>query len=345
MSAAPRPSAVTLACGFVGFSAFLLLVSLMQALGDWGTIEMQKSLQPTLSSLSDRGFDLSMGELLGTLRWVGLGCVLLLVAGMVFAVYAARGDQMSRIGSTVMAVIIGLLVLPFGWLGLLQAMFLLAAGAMLWSSDARHWYAARLSPAGKELPPGLGGPSATEAGGADTATYPDAAADQAPSPNPWAAPAQSVPTIEMPAPPARSTHRPRAVLAAGLVTVIGSSLVGGFAAIYLLVYGFARDEYVALVQDGPFSDMYSAAELDTAMRTAFWACLVMLPLAAAGLAAGISLLARLRVGRAATLALAWITAAVGVVLVPFGLLGTGAAVAVIILLNRAESRAWAAGAR
>ena len=43
--------------------------------------------------------------------------------------------------------------------------------------------------------------------------------------------------------------------------------------------------------------------------------------------------------------LSWITAAVGVVLVPFGLLGTGAAVAVIVLLNRDESRAWTAGAR
>jgi len=345
MSAAPRPPAVTLACGFVGFSAFLMLVSLIQALSDWGTIEMQKSLQPTLEAMSERGFDLTMGELLGTLRWMGLGAVLLLVAGIVFAVYAARGDQVSRIGSTVMAVIIGLLVIPFGWLGLLQAMFLLGAAAMLWSADARQWYATRLAPAGKELPPGIGGPSPTEAGGADSATYTDVAADQPPNPNPWAAPAQSVPTMEMPAPPARSTHRPRAVLAAGLVTVIGSSLVGGFAALYLLIYGFARDEYVTLVQDGPFSDMYTAAELDTAMRTAFWACLLMLPLAAAGLAAGISLLARLRVGRVATLALAWITVAVGVVLVPFGLLGTGAAVAVIILLNRTESRAWAAGAR
>jgi hypothetical protein len=33
-----------------------------------------------------------------------------------------------------------------------------------------------------------------------------------------------------------------------------------------------------------------------------------------------------------------------VVLFPFGLLGTGAAVAVIVLLNRDESRAWTADA-
>jgi len=347
MSAAPRPPAVTLACGFVGFSAFLMLVSLIQALSDWGTIEMQKSLQPTLQAMSERGFDLSMGELLGTLRWMGLGCVLLLVAGIVFAVYAARGDQVSRIGSTVMAVIIGLLVIPFGWLGLLQAMFLLAAAAMLWSADARQWYTARHAPEGKELPPGLGGPSATEAGGADTATYPDAVADQAPSPNPWAAPAQRAPTVEASAPPARSTHRPRAVFAAGLVTVIGSSLVGAFSALYLLVYGFARDEYVELALNGPFADMFSADELEEAMRSVFWGCVVLLPLAAAGFAAGFSLLALLPRSRALTLVVAWGTAVVGVVLVPvpLGLLGAGMAVAVTVLLNRDESRAWTGGAR
>ena len=340
MSATPRPPAVTLACVFVGFSAFLLLLELIQALSEWGTIEMQEGLQPTLATLRERGFDLTMGELLGTLRWVGLVCVLVLVAAIVFAVYAARGDQVSRIGITVLAVLTGLLVVPFGWFGLLQAVFLIGAAVVLWLPDARQWYAALHAPAGEALPPGLGGPAAADTSTAtDTDTHTDRPA------NPWAAPAQSVPTAEAPAAPVRGTHRPRAVLAAGLVTVFGSALVGGLAGLYLLIYGFARDEYVTLMEDGPFADLYSAGELDDALRAAFWACLVMLPLAAAGFAAGLSLLARLPIGRAATLALAWITAAAGVVLVPFGLLGTGAAVAVIVLLNRDESRAWTAGAR
>jgi hypothetical protein len=323
MTATPRPPAVTLACVFVGFSAFVLLLELIQALSEWGTIEMQDGLQPTLTTLRERGFDLSMGELLGTLRWVGLVGVLVLVAAIVFAVYAARGDQVSRIGVSVLAAVTGLLIVPFGWLGLLQAVFLFAAAGILWSPDARQWYSAQHASADSDTPE----------------------VDPEPGANPWAAPAQSAPTVEAPAPPVRSTHRPRAVLAAGLVTVIGSALVGGLSGLYLVIYGFARDEYVTLVEDGPFADLYSAGELDDALRAAFWACLVMLPLAAAGLAAGLSLLARLPIGRAATLALSWITAAAGVVLVPFGLLGTGAAVAVIVLLNRDESRAWTAGAR
>ena len=127
--------------------------------------------------------------------------------------------------------------------------------------------------------------------------------------------------------------------------MIGSSLVGGLSALYLVVYGFARDEYLSSCRTARSPTCSPPAKLEDAMRVAFWACLVMLPLAAAGPRRRFSLLARLPVGRAATLALAWITAAAGVVLVPVGLLGTGAAVAVIVLLNRDESRAWTAGAR
>jgi hypothetical protein len=334
MSATPRPRVVTLACLFVGVSAFLLLLYLIQLLSDWGSIEMQDALQPGLSQMQDRGLDMSMGELLATLRWIGLGAVLLLVAAVVFAVYAVRGDQVSRVGTTVLAVLIGLLNVPLGLFGVLQALFLFFAAWALWSPDARQWYSARRAPAGA-APSGLAGPVRS-----DTPTQ-----QVEPPANPWAAGAQGAPTIEAPAPAERITHRPPAVLAAGLVTVIGSSLVGGLSALYLVMYGFARDEYVQIAKAGPAADWFSAAELEDGMRAAFWVCLVMLPLAVAGLAAGLSLLARLPAGRAATLALAWITAAGGVVLVPFGLLGTGAAVAVIVLLNRDESRAWAAGTR
>jgi hypothetical protein len=299
-----------MACVFVGLSSFLMLAQLIGALMEWGTVEMQKALEPMLTTLQERGAaELTMGELLTVLRWVGLGSVVLLVAGMVFAFYAARGDKLSRVGATVVAVLLGLLVLPFGLIGVLQAVLLLFAAAVLWGADARRWYGAARESAGAEAP---------------RAT----AADPA----------------EVTAPP-RTTDRPAAVLAAGLFTVLGSSLAGGLSVLYVVVYSFAREAYVKAMQNGPFADWYSAAELEDAMTVAFWACLAMLPLAAAGLVAGLSLLARVPAGRVATLALAWITAAAGVVFIPIGLLGTGAAIAVIVLLNRDESRAWTAGAR
>ncbi len=320
MTATPRPPVVTVACAYVGFSAFLLLFQLIQLLSNWGTIEMQDALEPALTELDQQGVTFTMGELLGTLRWVGLFGVLVLVAGVVFAIYAARGDQASRIGLTVLAVITGMLMVPLGWLGLLQAFFLFFAATTLWSPDARRWYAAR-----------QGKTAATDID-APTPAPPPAPAAQASVQESWPAPVQAGPKAP--------TQRPRAVLAAGLVTVIGSSLVGGLAAVYLLVYGLAGDEYVRVVQDSPFADTFSADEIQDRMQAAFWGCLVALPLAITGLGAGLSLLARLRVGRVATLALSWITAAVGIVTLPPGLLATGAAVAVIVLLNRDEARAW-----
>ena len=330
MKALPRPPAVTMACAFVGISSLLLLLELVQALTTWGTIEMQKGLEPTLTALRDNGFDLTMVELLRILRWVGLTSVLLAVAGVVFAAYAVRGDRVSRVGTTAVAVILGVLVLSLGWLGVLQTVLLLAAAVALWSRDARAWYDAKNRPEDEHAPIDVFAGAA--ASSSTASSLPEASTGEAPAP-----PAQ----VE----PPRPTHRPKAVLAAGLVTVFGSALTGGVAALFLAVYGFARAEYVQMVQDGPFAGWFEPGEIDAALQTAFWACVVMLPLAVTGLAAGLSLLARLPVGRVATLVLAWITAAAGVVLVPFGLLGTGAAIAVIVLLNRAESRAWTANAR
>src|SRR5687768_6394934 len=129
-----------------------------------------------------------------------------------------------------------MLNVPLGLFGVLQAFFLFFAAWALWSPDARQWYGARHAPAGEALTPGLEGPMRS-----DRPEQPDE-----PQSNPWAAPAQSVPTVEAPAPPVHSTNRPPAVLAAGLVTVIGSTLVGGFSALYLVIYGFARDEYLKL---------------------------------------------------------------------------------------------------
>ena len=255
MSATPRPPAVTLACVFVGFSAFVLLLSLVQTLSEWGTIEMQNGLEPTLTTLRERGFDLSMGELLGTLRWVGLVCVLVLVAAVVFAVYAARGDQVSRIGSTALAVLTGLLLVPFGWLGLLQAVFL--------------------------LPPAASCGRPTRGSGTRLSTPRQA-------PRPWIGPSrrsrQPIPT-SMPTPAAQPVGRTgaegdddrgtgpagakhassarRARRRAGHCHRLGARrrTLG----LYLVIYGFARDEYVTLVQDGPFADLYSAGELDDAL--------------------------------------------------------------------------------
>jgi hypothetical protein len=78
------------------------------------------------------------------------------------------------------------------------------------------------------------------------------------------------------------------------------------------------------------------------MQLSFWVSVVILPLAIAGVLAGTALLARRRAGRTVTLWWAWLTAALGVVALPVGLLATAGAGAVILLLRRDDARRWTA---
>lgn len=73
-----------------------------------------------LLPLNDRGVDVTMGELLTTLRWASCVAVVVLIAAVVFAVFAVRGDRASRVRATVLAVLIGLFVVPLGIVGVLQ---------------------------------------------------------------------------------------------------------------------------------------------------------------------------------------------------------------------------------
>ena len=139
MAVTPRPRVVTMACVFVGFSAFLLLLDLIQALSNWGTIETQDGLKPALDG--GRGRPALMS------RWAsgsapcagsGWACVLLACAAIVFAVYASEVTSASR-SARRRSVVTGLLIVPFGWLGLAQALFLLFCRHHAVVSDAWRW--------------------------------------------------------------------------------------------------------------------------------------------------------------------------------------------------------------
>jgi hypothetical protein len=131
-------------------------------------------------------------------------------------------------------------------------------------------------------------------------------------------------------------------MTAGLLTVLGSLGAAGFAATFLAVYTFARAAYIEAVKTGPFNDLLTERELELAMQMSFWASMVILPLAFAGVLGGIALLARRRIGRTATLWWAWTTALLGVVMLPVGLVATAGAGAVIVLLRRDDARQWTA---
>jgi hypothetical protein len=312
----PRPSVVTLACVFVAVTAFLTLTELITALMDWATVDLQAGLQPILRQLAAAGAVVTMAEVLRYLRWFFLAMVPFSVAAMVFSIYALRGDRVARVMTTILAVAAGVVSLPIGVFGVLQATMLFLAAGALWTSDARRWYRGE---------PALQVPVAAPIAQPSDAEVPEEA------PEPASHPVGIVPNA-----------RPTSVMTAGLLTILGSLGAAGFAAMFLAVYTFARAAYIEAVKTGPFHDLLTERELDLAMRVSFWASLVILPLALAGILGGIALLARRRIGRTATLWWAWTTAVLGLVMLPVGLLATAGAGAVIVLLLRDDARRWTA---
>lgn len=316
MTKQPRPSVVTLAGVFIAITAFLSLTELASSLTSWGTVEMQDQLKPALRQLDAAGFEMTMAELLRILRWVGLGMIPFLVAALVCAIYALRGDRPSRIAATVLAVGAGIISLPLGVFGLLQATMLFLAAGALWSPDANRWY--RGEPATAPEVPAV---ATTVAPPAQDPAHAAAVAPAAPA-----------------APTAGS--RPTSVVTAGVVAIAGSFLAAGMAVIYLLVYTFEREAQIEAVLHGPFGDHFARADLEAGMRFASWVFWAVLPLATTGLLGGIALLARLRIGRPALMFWAWASALIGLLMLPVGLLAIAVSVAVIVLLRRDDVRAW-----
>jgi hypothetical protein len=311
---------VTLSCVFIAVTAFLTLTELASALTDWGTVGMQEGLQPLLRGLRSAGSHVTTTELLAFLRWCALALVPFTVSALVFAIYAMLGDRFARVVTSGLAIAAGFIsmvagTLLLGAVGLLQASMLLIAAGALWSPDASRWY--RGEPA-----------LATPAAGAT------------PEPSPSVDTTTALPPRASTPPAAAGTARPTSVMTAGLLTIFGSLLAGGFASLYLFVYTFARADYIETVKTAPFGDMLSARELELAMTVTYWASIGILPLALTGLLGGAALLARRRLGRTATLCWAWVTAGLGLAMLPLGLLATAGAGAVIFLLARDDARQW-----
>lgn len=304
----PRPPAVTMACTLIGVTALFLFFSVTSLLNDWGSIEMQDALEPAVKTLRDDGYAITLQGLLDGLRWVAFVYVAITIAGIVLCVYTLRRDRSARIGLTVVAILLALVMPILGLLGALQAGLLFACAATLWTSDARAWF----SPVA---------PAAASASPFATPVTPPAAVEPAPSSEP-------------------SRSRPEPVRTAGLVTIIASAFALGASALYVLVYALASEALIDAARDGLVGRMLSSGEIDDAFRTTFYMCLAALPLAVAGVISGAALLAGKRPARVATLVVSWLTIPAGILALPVGLIGSALALFVIMLLNREESRAW-----
>lgn len=334
-----RPPRVLTACLFAGALCLALLFESGWALTNWGSMEVQGSIRKALNSDTLKSAGLSIEDVVGWLRWGLMAVAVVAATGVIFAIYTALGHQASRIILSIICVFAGLAFLTLSVVGIVPAAFSIWCAMLLWTPDARRWFAFKN---GKYVP------SATPAQ-ADPFAAPQSAAPHVVEPQ-QAHQHTAPPHSQQPAyaPVVAGPRMPGQVLTAGLIALLGSGLVMLICGINALLYSVSKQDYIQMMRDNPLiadaveSSGMTAAGLAEAM---FIACCICTVLGVAGaIAAGATLL-RARWGRIALLTLSVITAGISLVVPPFGLLMTALAVATIVLLRRPEARAWFAHAR
>lgn len=325
-----RPQQVTSACLFVGLSSALLLFFVVDWLNSWNSLQIQEGLTAALADIDLAAAGLSVQGAIDGLRTALTVATVPLVAGVVFAIYAARGHEQSRTLLSVIAILNALVfVFTGGIIGLIPAAFAVAAVVQLRSPDARRWFA---EVNGREIPPelartGEARPDPFAPGGSDAqATH--------------AGPQQTLAAGE-----SAAQAPPSPVRTATLVTMLSTGVAAVLSAAFLAVYVIAGDRLAdAMLEaqaDSPFSSMMenTDAELAAGLRSVAVMCAVALALGLVALVASIRLARGHRDGHVALTVASAGTIGLGL----FSLVGlpwAAMAVWVLVLLRRPESRAW-----
>jgi hypothetical protein len=143
---APRPRQVTVASIIAGLGALLVLVNIFSVMADWGSASIREEVEDGLKDGPFGPTDISVDTALEMLRIVlmivAAGCV----AAVVFAVYTVRRHRSAQIGLTVLAGSWALLSLALGLAGLLLAIIAVGCVVLLWSAEARMWFATSTPP-------------------------------------------------------------------------------------------------------------------------------------------------------------------------------------------------------
>lgn len=315
MSKPARPQQVTSACLFVGLSSALLLFFVIGWLNSWNSLTIQEGLADALADIDLGAAGLTVQGTIDGLRTALMVATVPLVAGAVFAVYAALGHETSRILLAVVAILNALVfVITGGIIGLIPAAFAVAAVMQLRSPEARRWYA---EVNGREVPPDLVRAVTPLSSGPTSAHL--------------ISPPQSGP--------------PSPVRTATLVTLLSTGtaavLSTAFLAVYFLVGDRLGDAMLQAQADSPFSSMMenTDAEITSGLQTVAVMCGVALALGLVAVVASVRLARGHRDGHVALTIASAGTIGLGL----FSLVGlpwAAMAVWVLVLLRRAETRAW-----
>lgn len=325
-----RPPMLTATCLYLGLFALIQAISAVDLVTTWNGENGADRVSAILKALRESGA--SAGGAESGYKVFLTVLAVLAAAGVVFAIYTARGDRASRVGLTVVMVVVGLSF----FLGATGGSFFdILLGAMsvafttrLWRGEAKTWFR-RLN--GEEIEPEpVPVKTPTPVSASPATGEVQQAVQQQPGPYPH--------------PPVRGREPlPRPVSIATWTTFVGSVMVAGMSAMALLVLGLAGDDYERLLRESSFGrDLLDDAGLDfdQVYRTSMVLFGLFAVLALGGLAASLQVLIRRHSGGVFLFVMAGVTIFVPFVVFPIGIPFTIAAAVVLFQLRKPEARSW-----
>jgi hypothetical protein len=342
-----RPPILAGACFYLGLLATVIAVRAITMVSTWNSENRAADVAPALRALRDAGLSADGADTF--YRTFVTVVAVLAAAGVVFAVFTARGDRASRVGMTVAIGAAGLATFA-GALGATFFMAMLGALAVvftlrLWTGESRTYFRtlaghAPPPPKAPAVAPPTSDPFASQPPPGQSPTMPAVLAPAAQR------------TIDFPQPPAgppawtspRREPLPRSVSIAVWTTLIGSAIVATVAA--FVVLGLALlggDDYEQLVRDNPFGQSMidrSGADYQQLYRVSLTFFSLFLALGLGGVAAAVLALVRRRRGGVFLFVMAVVTTITAFLMFPVGLPWVALAVVVLVQLSRSESKAW-----
>ena len=224
-----RPPRLVTTCAYLGVIGVFQVVQALVVLLGWYSASGEAQVKQFTDPLVTDGLDRGDAEMVYR---VYLGILAFLAASvLVFAVYTAMGQAVSRIMLTITAPLMALLVIPQrSFVSILLSVVTLTCVLQLWNADVRRWFALL---AGKEDPT----PVASSGWPPPVPPAPIDQGPQAASQQQWA---QHPPAYAQQRPPTGTD----AIKVLSIITLIGASVVATGCGFYLLIYGLAREELV-----------------------------------------------------------------------------------------------------
>jgi hypothetical protein len=348
---AKRPPTLVGACVYLGALSAIVSIRAMNMVATWNGGDRADDVAPALRALGDAG--LSRADAESGYKIFLTVLAVLAACGVVFAVFTAQGQRVSRVGLTIAVGVSGTAT----FLGAMGSDFLLATiGAVavvysirLWTGEIRTFFRtlAGHAPPPPKAPRPVKVSAAPDPFAQKPVDRPVATAQQTGPPA-----GQQPPPYGYALPPGHHQHPvwqpkreplPKPVSIAVWTAFTGSVIAASLSALMLLMVGVGALDYDRLIeQGGPGADMLrgSESDFDTALRFITVLSSVSLVLGLGGLLAAIRALSKRRSGEVPLFVMTVVGLVVSFIGFPLGIPWTVAAVVCLVQLRKAESRAW-----